>query len=83
MKKLVLLFLTLITLNIMAQDTIVPQPKKQFTLESLFPDSLNLPKLPKLNLDISKLNLDLDWKKITKFATIYGAINGGTSLSDS
>jgi hypothetical protein len=82
MKKLVLLFLTLTTLNIMAQDTIVPQPKKQFTLESLFPDSLNLPKLPKLNLDISKINLDLDWKKITKFATVYGAINGGTSLSD-
>ena len=75
MKRILLLLLTLITLNVTAQDTIVPQPKKQFTLESLFPDSL---KLPKLNLDISNIN----WKKITKFATVYGAINGGTSLSD-
>ena len=75
MKRILLLLLTLITLNVTAQDTIVPQPKKQFTLESLFLDSL---KLPKLNLDISNIN----WKKITKFATVYGAINGGTSLSD-
>ena len=78
MKKLLLLFLTLATLNVIAQDTIVPQPKKQFTLESLFSDSLNLPKLPKLNLDLN----DINWKKITKFATVYGAVNGGTSLSD-
>ena len=46
MKKLFLLFLTLITLNISAQD--------------------------------SKLQL----KKVFKFSTFYGAINGGTSLSD-
>jgi hypothetical protein len=72
MKKLVLLFLTLITLNVTAQDTIVSQPKK-----------LLLPPLPKLNIDISTLKIDnIDWKKITKFATVYGAVNGGTSLSD-
>jgi len=53
MKKFLLLFLTLITLNITAQDIKIP-----------------------------KLNLDIDFKKITKFATVYGAINGGTSLSD-
>ena len=75
MKKLVLLFLTLFTLNVVAQDTIVSQTKKPFTLESLFSDSINLPKLPTFDLDI-------DWKKITKFATVYGAVNGGTSLSD-
>jgi len=46
MKKLFLLFLTLITLNISAQD--------------------------------SKLQL----KKVFKFSTFYGAVNGGTSLSD-
>ena len=46
MKKLVLLFLTLITLNISAQE---------------------------LNPQI---------KKILKFSTFYGAINGGTSISD-
>ena len=83
MKKLLLLVLTLFTLNVTAQDTIVPQPKKQFTLESLFSDSINFPKLPKLNLDISTLKLsDINWKKITKFATVYGAVYGGTSLSD-
>jgi hypothetical protein len=49
MKKLFLLFLTLITLNVSAQDT--PDWK------------------PKL-------------KKVFKFATFYGAVNGGTSLSD-
>jgi len=46
MKNLFLLFLTLITLNISAQD--------------------------------SKLQL----KKVFKFSTFYGAVNGGTSLSD-
>ena len=46
MKKLFLLFLTLITLNISAQD--------------------------------SKLQL----KKVFKFSTFYGAVNGGTSLSN-
>ena len=72
MKNLLLLALTLFTLNITAQDTVVPQPKKQFTLESLFSDSLNLPKLPKLNLNISNLDLNIDWKKITKFSLQIG-----------
>ena len=53
MKNILLLLLTLITLNVTAQDNKIP-----------------------------KLNLDIDLKKITKFATIYGAVNGGTSLSD-
>ena len=46
MKKLLLLFLTLVTLNVSAQDW-KPQLKKVF-----------------------------------KFSTFYGAVNGGTSLSD-
>ena len=49
MKKLLLLFLTLITLNITAQDLSEWKPKL---------------------------------KKVFKFSTFYGAINGGTSLSD-
>ena len=63
----------------MAQDT---------TLASVSTDPLLLKlnkfhnKISTLNLDISTLKLDVDWKKITKFATVYGAINGGTSLSD-
>ncbi len=69
MKKLLLLFLTLITLKVTAQDT-TQSP-------------LNLPKLPKINFDLSTLDINnIDWKKITKFSTIYGAVNGGTSLSD-
>ena len=39
-------------------------------------------KIATTNLDISNFKLDIDWKKITKFATIYGAVNGGNSLSD-
>ena len=79
MKKLLLLVLTLFTLNIMAQDT---------TLASVSTDPLLLKltqfhtKVATMNLDISTLKLDMNWKKITKFATVYGAINGGTSLSD-
>ena len=46
MKKLVLLLLTLFTLNVSAQE------------------------------------LKVDLKKIFKFSTFYGAINGGTSISD-
>jgi hypothetical protein len=34
------------------------------------------------DVKIPKLDLDIDFKQITKFATVYGAINGGTSLSD-
>ena len=49
MKKILLLLLTLITLNISAQE--LPDWK------------------PKL-------------KKVFKFSTFYGAVNGGTSLSD-
>ena len=79
MKKLLLLVLTLFTLNVMAQDT---------TLASVSTDPLLLKltqfhtKVATMNLDISTLKLDMNWKKITKFATVYGAVNGGTSLSD-
>jgi len=79
MKKLLLLVLTLFTLNVMAQDT---------TLASVSTDPLLLKltqfhtKVATINLDISTLKLDMNWKKITKFATVYGAVNGGTSLSD-
>jgi len=79
MKKLLLLVLTLFTLNVMAQDT---------TLASVSTDPLLLKltqfhtKVATINLDISTLKLDVNWKKITKFATVYGAVNGGTSLSD-
>ena len=63
----------------MAQDT---------TLASVSTDPLLLKltqfhtKVATMNLDISTLKLDMNWKKITKFATVYGAVNGGTSLSD-
>ena len=80
MKKLILLFLTLITLNGTAQDTTLTTKKVDPLLLQL--NNFHN-KIANLNLDISTLKLDdIDWKKITKFATIYGAINGGTSLSD-
>jgi len=60
MKKILLLFLTLITLNVSAQSI-----KRDLT-----PDE------GENNL----LNVDL--KKVFKFATFYGALNGGTSLSN-
>ena len=60
MKKILLLFLTLVTLNISAQSI-----KRDLTSDK---GENNL------------LNIDL--KKVFKFATFYGAINGGTSLSD-
>ena len=60
MKKLLLLVLTLITLNISAQSI-----KRDLTPD----EGENNP-----------LNIDL--KKVFKFATFYGAINGGTSLSN-
>ena len=80
MKKFLLLFLTLITLTATGQDTL--HYEKKF-------DPLTL-KLHTFHNKIANLNLDLatfsppsiDWKKITKFATIYGAVNGGNSLSD-
>ena len=68
MKKLLLLSLTLITLNVFGQDT-------TNTKNTIDPLTL-------LHNKISSLNLDIDLKKITKFSTIYGAINGGNSLSD-
>ena len=49
MKKILLLLLTLITLNVSAQELSDWKPKV---------------------------------KKVFKFATFYGAVNGGTSLSD-
>ena len=64
----------------MAQDTtLVSAPTDPFLLKlNNFHD-----KISNLNLDISTLKLnDINWKKITKFATVYGAVNGGTSLSD-
>ena len=79
MKKLILLVLTLFTLSAFGQDTIINE-------KSVDPLFLKLTqfhtKVATMNLDISTLKLDMNWKKITKFATVYGAVNGGTSLSD-
>ena len=94
MKKLLLLTLTLITLNVMSQDivsymsttdnlTITPTGKPKVTSDPLF---LKLKqfhtKVATVNLDLSTVEWKPVFKKFTKFATIYGAINGGTSLSD-
>jgi hypothetical protein len=80
MKKILLLFLTLFTLNAIGQDTIITK-KEVDPILSKFTTFHN--KISNLNLDISRLKLDdINWKKITKFATIYGAVNGGNSLSD-
>ncbi len=79
MKKLLLLSLTLLTLNVFGQDTI--NTKNEVDLLTSKLTTLHN-KISTLDLDISKIKLDLDWKKITKFATIYGAVNGGNSLSD-
>ena len=59
MKKILLLFLTLITLNVTAQNI-----KRDLSSDK---------KNPLINLDL---------KKIFKFSTFYGAVNGGTSLSN-
>ena len=79
MKKFLLLFLTLFTLNAIGQDTTLVEKK-------IDPLTLKLTtlhnKISTMNLDISDFKLDIDWKKITKFATVYGAVNGGNSLSD-
>jgi hypothetical protein len=79
MKNILLLFLTLITLNSTAQDT---------TLTNVTPDPLLL-KVTQFHNKVATLNLDLNtvewkplWKDLSKFATVYGAVNGGTSLSD-
>jgi len=79
MKKILLLFLTLITLTATGQDTTLTKKKVDPILSKL---NIFHNKISTLNLDISTLKLDVDWKKITKFSTIYGAVNGGNSLSD-
>ena len=80
MKKLLLLILTLLTLKATGQDTTLTK-KKIDPLTSKLTILHN--KIATLNLDISTLKLnDINWKKITKFATVYGAVNGGNSLSD-
>jgi len=79
MKKLLLLILTLITLKAIGQDTTLTEKKVDPILLQL--NNFHN-KIVNLNLNISTLSLDVDWKKITKFSTIYGAVNGGNSLSD-
>ncbi len=79
MKKSLLLFLTLLTLNVFGQDT--TNTKNEIDLLTSKLTTLHN-KISTLDLDISKIKLDLDLKKITKFSTIYGAVNGGNSLSD-
>ena len=79
MKKLLLLFLTLLTLNVFGQDT--TNTKNEIDLLTSKLITLHN-KISTLDLDISKIKLDLDLKKITKFSTVYGAVNGGNSLSD-
>ena len=79
MKKLLLLVLTLFALNAFGQDTTIVNKKVDPLLLQL---NKFHNKISTLNLDISTLKLDVDWKKITKFSTIYGAVNGGNSLSD-
>ena len=79
MKKFLLLILTLFTLNVIGQDTTIVKKEVDPLLSKL---TTFHNKIATLNLDISTLKLDVDWKKITKFSTIYGAVNGGNSLSD-
>ena len=79
MKKLLLLSLTLITLNVFGQDT--TNTKNDIDLLTSKLTTLHN-KISTLDLDISKLKIDIDLKEITKFSTIYGAVNGGNSLSD-
>ena len=79
MRKLLLLILTLFALKATSQDTITIE-KKIDPLTSKLTTLHN--KIATSNLDISDFQLDIDWKKITKFSTIYGAVNGGNSLSD-
>ena len=76
MKKLLLLFLTLFTLKAIGQDTTLTEKKVDPILSKL---NTFHNKIATLNLDISTLKLnDINWKKITKFATIYGAVTGGS-----
>jgi len=83
MKKLMLLFLMLFTLNVFSQDSISTENSSDLLANKVITfieETHN--KIALTNLNISDFNLDIDWKKITKFSTIYGAINGGNSLSD-
>ena len=68
MKKILILVLALITLKTTAQDTTVTP--------TIFT------KIAEMNLDLKTVEWKPLWKDITKFATVYGAVNGGTSLSD-
>ena len=79
MKKLLLLSLTLLTLNVFGQDTTNTKNDVDLLTSKLI--TLHN-KIAALDLDISKVKLDLDLKEITKFSTVYGAVNGGNSLSD-
>ena len=79
MKKLLLLSLALLALNVFGQDT--TNTKNEIDLLTSKLTTLH-DKIATLDLDISKIKLDLDLKEITKFSTIYGAVNGGNSLSD-
>ena len=80
MKKFLLLILTLFALRAAGQDTTLTEKKVDPILSKL---NTFHNKISTMNLDISTLKLnDINWKKITKFATIYGAVNGGNSLSD-
>ena len=79
MKNFLFLILTLFTLKAIGQDTVITE-KKIDPLTSKLTILHN--KIATSNLDISNFKLDIDWKKITKFSTIYGAVNGGNSLSD-
>jgi len=80
MKNFLLLVLTLLTLTATSQDTLLVEKPVDPILSKL---NTFHNKISTLNLNISTLKLDdINWKKITKFATIYGAVNGGNSLSD-
>ena len=79
MKNFLFLILTLFTLKAIGQDTVITE-KKIDPLTSKLTILHN--KIATSNLDISNFKLDIDWKKITKFSTIYRAVNGGNSLSD-
>ena len=83
MKNLLLLFLTLFTLNVFGQDSTSTENTSDLLANkiiTLIEETHD--KIAVSNLDISTFKMDIDWKKITKFSTIYGAINGGNSLSD-
>ena len=83
MKNLLLLFLTLFTLNVFGQDSTSTENTSDLLANKVitFIETTH-DKIAASNLDISTFKLDIDWKKITKFSTIYGAVNGGNSLSD-